>query len=471
MTSSQQSSQQPVQHKQTTSLRFLGAAGTVTGSRYLLEDGEHRVLVDCGLFQGYKYLREKNRETFPVDPASIDGIFLTHAHLDHSGYIPALVANGFNGPVYCTEATFDLCKVLLLDSAHIQEEEANYRNRHHHSKHKPAVPLYTVKQAETALSYFQPITPTKNGKLSANIGNITADFYSNGHILGSTYLDITINNKHILFSGDLGRPHDLIMRSPTPPCYCDYLVIESTYGDRLHDQRDLDSVVSDIARETIKHGGSLLIPAFAVGRAQSMIYLLQKLRQNGQIPYVPIYLDSPMAINATEIMLRYHQEHRLNKQQCQALEKDINFLRTVEQSMGLNSLNVPAIIISASGMATGGRVLHHLRRMLGDYRNTIMFAGYQAGGTRGDRLTRGETQIKIFGQYQNVKARIEHLDFLSAHADSDELLQWLRKIPAAPKECFVTHGEAASADQFRQTLQDELGWKASTPDLNKQVFL
>ena len=213
------------------------------------------------------------------------------------------------------------------------------------------------------------------------------------------------------------------------------------------------------------------VPAFAVGRAQSMVYLLQKLRQSGQIPYVPIYLDSPMAINATEIMLRYHQEHRLNKQQCQSLEKDINFLRTVEQSMGLNSLNVPAIIISASGMATGGRVLHHLRRMLGDYRNTIMFAGYQAGGTRGDRLTRGETQIKIFGQYQNVKARIEHLDFLSAHADSNELLQWLRKIPAAPKECFVTHGEAASADQFRQTLQDELGWKASTPDLNKQVFL
>ncbi|BFM17774.1 MBL fold metallo-hydrolase [Maricurvus nonylphenolicus] len=452
-------------------LSFFGAAGTVTGSRYLLDDGENKVLVDCGLFQGYKFLRERNRQPFPVQPSDIDGIFLTHAHLDHSGYIPALVAQGFKGPIYCTQASYDLCKVLLLDSAHIQEEEANFRNRHHLSKHHPAKPLYTIAQAESALGQFQPISPDNSGRVQANIGNILTEFHQNGHILGSSYLDVTINNRHILFSGDLGRPHDLIMKPPTPPSYCDYLVVESTYGDRIHDQRDLQANVSDIARETIKRGGSLLIPAFAVGRAQSMLFLLQQLRRSGEIPYVPIYLDSPMAINATEIMQRHHREHRLTHQQCQELSRDIFFLRTVEQSMALNHQNVPAIIVSASGMATGGRVLHHLRRMLGDYRNTVMFAGYQAGGTRGARLTQGAQQVKIFGEYFGVKARIEHLDFLSAHADCDEILQWLRKLPAPPKHCFITHGEAEAADLFRQKIQDELGWPASTPEMGSSAIL
>lgn len=455
----------------TTQLSFFGAAGTVTGSRYLLDDGQNKILIDCGLFQGFKYLRERNRQPFPVPPKSIDGIFLTHAHLDHSGYIPALVVQGFKGPVYCSQASYDLCKILLLDSAHIQEEEANYRNRHHLSKHHPAKPLYTITQAETALNQFQPIPPDKAGKIQASIGDIHAEFHQNGHILGSSYLDVTVNNRHILFSGDLGRPHDLIMKPPSPPSYCDYLVVESTYGDRIHDQRDLHATVSDIARETIKRGGSLLIPAFAVGRAQSMLYLLQQLRRNGDIPYVPIYLDSPMAINATEIMQRHHREHRLTHQQCQELSRDIFFLRTVEQSMALNHQHVPAIIVSASGMATGGRVLHHLRRMLGDYRNTVMFAGYQAGGTRGAHLTQGAEQVKIFGEYTGVKARIEHLDFLSAHADCNEILQWLRKLPAPPKRCFITHGEAEAADQFRQKIQDELGWSASTPEMGSTMEL
>lgn len=451
-----------------TELRFLGAAGTVTGSRYLLNDGTSQVLIDCGLFQGYKMLRERNRKAFPVRPETIDGIFLTHAHLDHSGYIPALVKNGFKGPIYCTQATFDLCKILLLDSAHIQEEEANFRNRHHYTKHEPALPLYTVKDAEHALTRFEPL---HHSDQTASIGNITCEFFNNGHILGSTYLDVTINGKHILFSGDLGRPNDPIMYPPTPPRACDYLVVESTYGNRTHDDRDLDTIIGDIVRTTIQRGGSLLIPSFAVGRAQSILYVLQKLRSSGAIPYMPIYLDSPMAIDATELMMKHHRLHRLNQQETHELSRDIHFTRTVEQSMALNELQVPSIIVSASGMATGGRVLHHLRRMLGDHRNTVMFAGYQAGGTRGARLVANEKQIKIFGQFVNVKARIEHLDFLSAHADSNELIDWLKQMPVAPKRTFVTHGEEEAADVFRLRISDELDWSACTPEMFESVIL
>jgi len=448
-------------------ISFFGAAGTVTGSRYLLETQNSRILVDCGLFQGYKFLREKNWQPFPVDAASIDVVILTHAHLDHSGYLPVLVAQGFKGPIYSTAATRDLCKILLLDSAKIQEEEANFRNRHHISKHHPAKPLYTSDMAEKALALFEPVDEGK----SASFGDMQVRFHPNGHILGSTYLDVCLAGKHILFSGDLGRPSDLIMRPPEPPCYCDYLVIESTYGNRLHDQRDLMTIVADIVNETVSHGGSVLIPSFAVGRAQGMLYLIQTLRNKKRIPYLPIYLDSPMAISATELMQRHHHLHKLSHKQCLKLSHDIQFLRTVEQSMALNEVVMPCIIVSASGMATGGRVLHHLKRMLGNHRNTVMFAGYQAGGTRGARLVAGEPKVKIHGQYYKVKARIENMDFLSAHADCDEILQWLKQIPAAPKHCFVTHGEAEAADQLRIKLNEELGWSASTPQMGECQIL
>ena len=446
---------------------FFGAAGTVTGSRYLLETENTRILVDCGLFQGYKFLREKNWKPFPIDADSIDAVILTHAHLDHSGYLPVLVEQGFKGPIYSTAATRDLCKILLLDSAKIQEEEANFRNRHHISKHHPAKPLYTANMAEKALSLFEPVDEGQ----SASFGDMRVTFHPNGHILGSTYLDVCLAGKHILFSGDLGRPNDLIMRPPEPPCYCDYLVIESTYGDRRHDQRDLMDIVADIITDTASDGGSVLIPSFAVGRAQGMLYLIQTLRNKKRIPYLPIYLDSPMAISATELMQRHHHLHKLSHKQCVSLSHDIQFLRTVEQSMALNEVVVPCIIVSASGMATGGRVLHHLKRMLGNHRNTVMFAGYQAGGTRGARLVAGEPKVKIHGQYYNVKARIENMDFLSAHADCDEILDWLRKTPAAPKHCFVTHGEPEAADQLRIKLNEELGWSASTPQMGECQIL
>jgi metallo-beta-lactamase family protein len=448
-------------------ISFFGAAGTVTGSRYLLETENSRTLVDCGLFQGYKFLREKNWQPFPVDAASIDVVILTHAHLDHSGYLPVLVAQGFKGPIYSTAATRDLCKILLLDSAKIQEEEANFRNRHHISKHHPAKPLYTSEMAEKALALFEAVDEGK----SASFGDMQVRFHPNGHILGSCYLDVCLAGKHILFSGDLGRSNDLIMRPPEPPCYCDYLVIESTYGDRRHDQRDLMDIVADIVNLSVSNGGSVLIPSFAVGRAQDMLYLIQTLRDKKLIPYLPIYLDSPMAISATELMQRYHHLHKLSHKQCLKLSHDIQFLRTVEQSMALNEVVMPCIIVSASGMATGGRVLHHLKRMLGNHRNTVMFAGYQAGGTRGARLVAGEPKVKIHGQYYNVKANIENLDFLSAHADCDEILHWLKKIPAAPKHCFVTHGEAKAADQLRIKLNEELGWSASAPQMGECQIL
>lgn len=449
------------------SISFYGAAGTVTGSRYLVRSQHHQLLVDCGLFQGYKYLREKNWQPFPVPAADIDAVVLTHAHLDHSGYLPVLVAQGFKGPVYCTAATRDLCEILLLDAAKIQEEEASFRNRHQLSKHHPAQPLYTSAMAQAALDLFEPV---KSGE-QARYGDITVAFHANGHILGSSYLDVTAGGKHLLFSGDLGRPHDLIMRPPAPPCYCDYLVIESTYGDRTHDQRNLQEAVADIVTETARRGGSLLVPAFAVGRAQSMLYLLQTLRTSGQIPYLPIYLDSPMAINATELMQRHADLHKLDRQECQALSRDIFFLRTVEQSMALNQMTVPCIIVSASGMATGGRVLHHLKRLLGDSRNTILFAGYQAGGTRGSHLVAGVQSVKIHGHYYNVKAEIKNLDFLSAHADRDEILRWLQKMPVRPKHCYVTHGEPEAADQLRLALVEKLGWQASTPQIGDVAVL
>lgn len=454
-------------------LAFHGAAGTVTGSRYLLEVDERRVLVDCGLFQGYKHLRERNWRPFPVEPSSIEAVFLTHAHLDHSGYLPRLVKDGFSGPVYCTQATRDLCRILLLDSAKLQEEEAAFRNHHHYSKHQPALPLYTQHDAKKALELFEVVdfSMPNNPMPGISMGNIEVGFYPNGHILGSSYLDVQAGGRHILFSGDVGRSNDLVMRPPEFPVYCDYLVVESTYGNRLHDNRDIWEVVGDIINETVSSGGSVLIPSFAVGRAQSMLYLITELRRREIIPYLPIFLDSPMAISVTELMQRHHRYHRLNKSVCQQLSRDVTFTRDVEDSIAINKVNVPAIILSASGMATGGRVLHHLQRMLGDHRNTVMFAGYQAPGTRGARMVAGEKRVKIFNRYFDVKARVESLDFLSAHADRLELLRWLQQLPTAPKRCFITHGEEEASDQFRISISDELGWNACVPNMGDKVIL
>ncbi|TNF32597.1 MAG: MBL fold metallo-hydrolase [Gammaproteobacteria bacterium] len=449
------------------SLRFLGAANTVTGSRYLIDTGHTRILVDCGLFQGYKYLRERNWKPLPIDPAKIDAVVLTHAHLDHSGYLPVLVQQGFEGKVYATPATHDLCEILLRDAGKLQEEEADFRNRHQKTRHAPAKPLYTVRDAEIALKRFRTIHFGK----PATIGDCEITTHPNGHILGSGSVLVKARGREILFSGDLGRPHDLIMYPPEPPVGCDYLVVESTYGDRLHDHHDLESNMADIISDTARQGGTTLIPSFAVGRAQAMIYLLYKLKQKKRIPNLPVYLDSPMAISATELLVQHHALHRLSKEECHEACSQVHYTRTREESIALSQQQMPCIIISASGMATGGRVLHHLKRLVVDDRNSVVFAGYQAPGTRGARLVNGEQTIRIHGDDFPVHAKIHSLDFLSAHADYEEILKWLEGIPVAPKQTFVTHGDEEAADSFRCKLKQRFGWRACVPDHGETVTL
>ncbi|HEY9036425.1 MAG TPA: MBL fold metallo-hydrolase [Pseudomonadales bacterium] len=449
------------------SLRFLGAANTVTGSRYLIDTGHTRILVDCGLFQGYKYLRERNWKPIPVDPATVDAVVLTHAHLDHSGYLPVLVKAGFKGKVYATAATQDLCEILLRDAGHLQEEEAEFLNRHKKTRHNPAEPLYTVREAEVALKCFRTIHFGK----PVTIGDCEITSHPNGHILGSGSVLVNARGRNILFSGDLGRPHDLIMYPPEPPAACDYLVVESTYGDRLHDHHDLETDLANIIGDTARRGGTVLIPSFAVGRAQAILYLLYRLRQKKMIPYLPVYLDSPMAISATELLVQHHALHRLSKEECHAAYSQVHYTRTREESIALAQQQVPAIIISASGMATGGRVLHHLKRLVSDDRNSVVFAGYQAPGTRGARLVNGEQTIRIHGDDFPVHANVHNLDFLSAHADYNEILKWLGQLPVAPKHTFVTHGDEQSADSFRIKLQEKFGWRACVPDHNETVTL
>jgi metallo-beta-lactamase family protein len=438
-------------------LQFLGAAGTVTGSRFLASSGELNVLIDCGLFQGRKELRLRNWQEFPVEPSRIDAVILTHAHLDHSGYLPALVAAGFRGPIFSTVATRDLCEILLRDAGKLQEEEARYHQHHKTSKHSPARPLFTVTQVEKALKQFE----TCGFNETRGFGEMDFCFYPNGHILGSAFLDLKISGRHLLFSGDLGRSGDLVMKHPHKPAYCDYMILESTYGGRRHEDNDAVEKIASLISETARRGGSVLIPSFAVGRAQLMLHIVHKLTTESRIPPMPLYMDSPMSIDATEIMLKHSKLHRLTREQVTAMCEHVNFTRTVEQSKAISLVNTPKIIISASGMATGGRVLHHLRGMLGDHRNTVIFAGYQATGTRGDRLVNGEKKIKIFGEFHQVDARIESLDFLSAHADHEEIIRWLTQSPVAPKRCFLVHGEPESAEALRDSISDTLGWRCS----------
>ncbi|MCX2982752.1 MBL fold metallo-hydrolase [Halieaceae bacterium IMCC14734] len=453
--------------RQAPTLQFLGAAGTVTGSRYLLTSPSGRVLIDCGMYQGYKKWRELNWQPFPVPAASIDALVLTHAHLDHSGYIPALVAQGFTGPVYCSQATFELCEILLLDAAHLQEEEAAYRNRRGYTRHAPALPLFTVEQAHKALTLFKPLAVETEHDLDM----ARVSLYPNGHILGSCSVDVEVEGRHITFTGDLGRSNDLQMPAPLPPRYCDYLVTESTYGDRLHSQVDVEGIIANIVSITAARGGSVLIPSFAVGRAQLLIHILSKLKRAGRIPEMAIYLDSPMAIRATRTMRAHQDLSRFTAERVQQTTEDVEMVETADESEALASIQMPIIIISASGMATGGRVLHHLKRMLPQHRDCVLFAGYQAGGTRGAKLVAGDGVVKIHGREVSVKAQIESMDFLSAHADYEGLLDWMRQLPVAPKGCFITHGEPEAAGNLQRELREQLGWRAEVPELGESFEL
>jgi metallo-beta-lactamase family protein len=443
-------------------LCFLGAAGTVTGSRFLVEDEGHRILVDCGLFQGLKQLRLRNWAPFPVDPATISATILTHAHLDHSGYLPALVRDGFAGPVFCSAATRDLCELLLTDSAHLQEQDAEYANRHKFSKHAPALPLYTVVDAIGALSRFA----AKQFEVDFAVADSGATIRLSraGHILGAAIVEFAWQGKKIVFSGDIGRYGDPNMLDPTTIESADYLLVESTYGDRRHDGRDPQKALAEIVERTIARGGTVVIPAFAVGRVQALLYHLHSLKVDGRLLDVPIYLNSPMAIDASDILCRHVEDQRLSAAKCMASCSVAKYVRSVEASKALNEDPAPKIIISASGMATGGRVLHHLKRFAPDPRNTILFSGFQAAGTRGAAMLGGTESIKIHGEYIPVRAEVVNLPMLSAHADADELLRWLRGFRRPPQMTFITHGEPTASDVLRRRIQDELGWPCKVPE-------
>ena len=443
-------------------IQFLGATGTVTGSKYLVETRATKLLVDCGLFQGYKELRLRNWAAFPVAPGDIDTVVLTHAHLDHSGYLPLLVRSGFRGKILCSEATYELCKLLLPDSGHIQEEDAAFANRHGTSKHQPALPLYTKDDAMRCLRYFSPVE--FGTRVSIN-GDLGIELAPAGHILGAAIVSVSDGKTTTVFSGDLGRPDDLIMVAPTPIERADYLVIESTYGNRRHDHADPMVLLGKTIRETADRGGVTIIPAFAVGRAQSLMYYLHLLKQSGAIPAIlPVYLDSPMARDTTAIYHRYRTNHRLTPIQCEQMCHGAKIINTVEESQQIDRQHMPMVIIAASGMATGGRVLHHLKSFASDPRNTVVFAGYQAAGTRGAAMLAGTGAIKIYGDMVPLRAQVTQIGNLSAHADGDELMAWMGHFAAPPRKTFITHGEPEAAQALRKRIEGELGWTCEVPD-------
>lgn len=449
-------------------LTFLGAAGTVTGSKYLLETADQRWLVDCGLFQGLKQLRLRNWERLPVEPSAIDAVLLTHAHLDHSGYLPLLVKNGFRGPIYCSSSTADLCEILLPDSGYLQEKDAEFANRHGYSKHKPALPLYTERDAQETLKHLKPLPVEKDHTLVGHLG-ITPR--RTGHILGACSIEVRSEGRRLVFSGDLGRYGDPIFHDPTPVQRADYLLVESTYGDRQHDRIDPAAALETIIARTVARGGTVVIPAFAVGRAQTLLFYLRRLRDSGRLRNVPVFLDSPMALDASEIFCRNTPDHRLSEHECRTSCGIATYVRSTEESKALTANPVPKVIISASGMATGGRVLHHLKRYAPDANNTVLFAGFQAAGTRGAAMVSGIKSVKIHGQDVPVRAEVQNLSMLSAHADADEVVRWLKGFECAPLRTFITHGEPAAAEALKSRIERELGWTCRVPQHLDRVEL
>jgi metallo-beta-lactamase family protein len=441
-------------------LHFLGAADGVTGSRHLVESAGVRVLLDCGLFQGFKQQRERNW-AFPEELHHLDAVVLSHAHLDHSGWLPVLVRAGFRGPVYASAATCELARVLLLDSAHLQEEDARRANRGGWSRHAKALPLYTRADAERALALLQPL-PTGEALSPPALRGLKLTLTPAGHLLGACSITLQApgrNGTRLVFSGDLGRQHDLLMPPPQPITRADLLLVESTYGNRLHPAGDDSERLAAIVRHTVQRGGSVLLPTFAVGRAQALLVTLQRLKRAGAIPReLPLVLDSPMAIAATTLYRRHGSLLRIGGAELRGLADGVRMVETAAQSMRLAGSRWPSVILSASGMATGGRVLHHLKQMAPDARHSIVFAGFQVAGTRGARLVAGEREVKVHGQWWPVRAEVHQLEGFSGHADQAELLAWLHHFRSAPQQTFVVHGEPAAADTLRIEIERHLGW-------------
>lgn len=441
------------------SIHFLGAAGTVTGSKYLIEWRGRRVLVDTGLFQGPSALRQRNWQPLPVRAEDVDAVLMTHAHLDHSGYLPVLHKAGFQGPVYCTRGTADLAGILLPDSGHLQQEDAEYLRRKRLDEE--VEPLYDEAQARGALKLLEPCN---FDELVAVAGGVHAMFHRAGHILGAASVRLDFEGRTIVFSGDLGRPDDPVMRAPEPFPGADYLVMESTYGDRRHPDASALETLRDVVVRTVRRRGVLMIPAFAVGRAQTLLHLLARLRDAGDIPDVPMFLNSPMSIDATGIYCAHADEHRLSDAACREMCTAARFVNSADESRALNRRSGPMIVISASGMASGGRILHHFKAWLEDRRNTVLFAGYQAPGTRGAVMLAGATGVNVHGRRLAVNAEVTEISSLSAHADSDELVGWLTGGDAPPpRTVFVTHGDPQAAEALRARIDAWSGWTALTP--------
>lgn len=456
-------------------LTFLGGAGgTVTGSKHLLEDGAARLLLDCGLFQGLKALRQRNWAPPPVDPASLGAVILSHAHIDHSGYLPRLCRDGFSGPVYATGGTLDLLKVMLPDSAHLQEEEAEFANRHNTSKHAPALPLYTTEDAARALAQVKRVD---FGQRFAPVPGVEAEFTPSGHILGAGLVTGAIGGRRLVFSGDLGRYDVPIMVDPAPVAEADVLLVESTYGNRVHPSDDPTERLTAAVRRAVEQKGWLLIPAFAVGRSQEILYDLRALEKSGAIPSLPVFLDSPMGIQATAIYAAHTEEHDAELGRVEAdgtrpfAPRRFTLSRTVEDSKRLNETAGPGIIVAGSGMATGGRILHHLKRLLPDPRTTVLFVGYQAAGTRGRLLKDGATEMKMLGVTVPVHATIMISDAYSAHADREEILRWLGGFKRPPGMTYIVHGEADAASALRDAITSRLGWTAAVAEDGQRVTL
>ncbi len=463
-------------------ISFYGGVGSVTGSKYLIEHKDKKILVDCGLFQGQRELRERNWEDFPFDPKKLDAVIITHAHIDHTGMLPRVVKLGFRGPVFTSRATGDLLKILLPDSARIQEEDARYRNRKGLTRHSPALPLYETEDAEQTLTQLKQIP--NDGSAVEVCEGIKASFMVAGHILGASMVLLELEDARengdsirFLFSGDLGHYDQPILKDPAPPPACDYLMVESTYGDRLHTEEKSDEKLAQIINDAIKRNGPVLIPAFAVGRTQELLYLIRELEEEGKIPVIPVAVDSPMAKQATQVYNRWNEEH--DEEYASILTRQKHPLKTGsmtttgsrDESIRLNNMTGARVIISASGMLSGGRVMHHAQRILPDPNAVIVFVGYQATGTKGRYVLNGDKEVRIMKDWIPVRCRVEKIDGFSAHADWKAVLKWLSGLPGAPKSVFTTHGEPESAAAMAQHIRDEFGWNVVEPEYQQTIEL
>jgi metallo-beta-lactamase family protein len=471
-------------------IQFLGAAGTVTGSKHLINssfDGDGKkgiqVLVDCGLFQGQKEWRERNWQELPIPAHGVDAVILTHAHLDHCGWIPRLVKEGFKGPIFATAATSDLCGIILPDSGHLQEEDAAFYNKIKKSKHDPALPLYTFDEAEDCMKYFRVANVGETTQISSEL---SFRFVPAAHILGSCMAEVTLTtngqSRRLLFTGDVGRVRDhaiapgkVVRSGPNEGEIADLMVMESTYGNRVHPHTDPRPELAKVIRETVERGGSIVVPAFAVERTQKFVFMLKEMMEASQIPKLPVFCDSPMAIKAVEIYLKHEDDYTdearsLIRKYGSPLEwPGFVFASTAEESKKINEVHYPTIIVSSSGMVTGGRILHHLAQRLPDPQNTVLFIGFQAPGTRGFTIKSGVKEVKIFGDFVRIRAQIAAFEQFSDHADPPELLEWLHTFPKPPSVTYLVHGEPAASSQLRDTMTKELGWNVRVAEWMQKV--